>query len=73
MALIGDRVLGVAAVQLVSDKANLVTEVFLPCPAVSAMPTGEAQPGHTDTVPNGKSLYELAFFYHGSDNFVARD
>ena len=42
LALVSDGVFRVAAVQLVAGKASQVTEVFPPCSAVPAMPTGEA-------------------------------
>jgi hypothetical protein len=35
------------------------------------MPAGKAEPGHADTVPNGKALHALAFFYHGADDFMS--
>ena len=49
-ALVGDRQLGVAAVDVVAGEAGAVAEVLAARAAVAALAAGPAQPGHADPV-----------------------
>ncbi len=51
VARIGQRVLGVAAVQLVAREAGVLAQVLASAGAKTALPASPAQPGHTDPLP----------------------
>ncbi len=54
--MVGHRVLGVAAVDLISGEAGLVTQVLAPGQAVAAAPTGVAKPRHTHSVSQAEGI-----------------
>ena len=54
VAGVGDRVLGVAAVDLVAGEAGVRAQVLLARPAVAASAAGPAEPGHADPLARAR-------------------
>ena len=59
-ALVGDRQLGVAAVDVVAGEAGAVAEVLAAAAAVAALAAGPAEPGDADPVADREALRALA-------------
>ena len=55
VARVGDRVRGVAAVDLVAGEARAVAEIFAAVAAIGAGAVGPAEPRHADAVADGES------------------
>src|SRR5262249_1351809 len=71
IALLGHRILGVTAVDLISGEPGAIAKVFAAARAVSADAAGKAQPGDADPVARLKALDSLARAGHLADNRVA--
>ena len=69
---VGDRVLGVAAVELVAGEACAVAQVLAPGPAKTAYPAAPPQPWHSHPLVRRESLDARAGRYHGADDLVAQ-
>ena len=57
VARVGDRVRGVAAVDLVAGEAGAVAEIFLPVAAIGAGAVGQPEPRHADAVADGETFH----------------
>ncbi len=56
VALIGDAVVAVAAVQGVAGEARVRAQVLPAAPAIAANAAGPAEPGDADALPFGEAL-----------------
>ena len=71
--VVGDRVLRVAAVDLVPGEPRILAEVLAPRAAVAARAVGGAEPGHADPVAGCEPVHDLSGSDDRADNLVARD
>jgi len=69
--LVGDRVLGVAAVHAVPREARPRAQVLAPRPAVAALAARPRQPWHADAAARREALGTVASLGHGADDLVA--
>ena len=70
-ALVGDRDLGVAAVDVVAGELRVVAEVLAAAAAVAALAVGPAEPRHPDPLARGELLRPLPRLAHHADDLVA--
>ena len=73
VALVGDGVFRIAAVQLIPGEAGVIAQVLTSGETVAANTARVAQPGHSHPVADGKALHARAQLGHGADNFVPGD
>ena len=71
-ALVGDRVLRVAAVERVAGEARVVAEVLAPRPAVAARAAGPAQPRHADPLARREARRRPGRRRDRADDLVAQ-
>lgn len=68
---VGDRVVGIAAVDLIAGEARRVAKVFLSRYAVPALPAGVAEPRHADAVSQRQARDAIAQHRDRTDDLVA--
>ena len=73
VAMVGERVIGIAAVDMVAGEARRAAEVLAPRPAIVAFPAGPAQPRDADPLALGEALDSFAQCRHDADRLVPRD
>jgi hypothetical protein len=73
VAVVGDGVLGVTAVDLVAGEAGVRTEVLAARAAVRASAARPAEPRHAHAVARREALDALALADDGADDLVAED
>uniref|UniRef100_A0A0U1PBP6 Uncharacterized protein n=1 Tax=Mizugakiibacter sediminis TaxID=1475481 RepID=A0A0U1PBP6_9GAMM len=73
VARVGERVLGVAAVELIAGEARLLAQVLAAAAAVGANAAGPAQPRHADALAFAEALDARAARHHRADDLVAGD
>jgi hypothetical protein len=70
---VGDRVLGVAAVDLIAGEASPQAEILAPSEAVAAAAAGLPQPRDANPFPWIQAVDALACRDHGADDLVAEN
>ena len=70
-ALVGERVLCVSSINLVSREAGTVAQVFAPRAAVRAYSARETEPGDADPVAGAKTIDVVSDFRHDADDLMA--
>ena len=71
VALVGDRLLREAAVDVVAGEARLGAEVLPPAQAVVAAAAGPGEPRHSEPLSHGKPLRALPQRAYGPDDLMA--
>ena len=71
--LIGDRQLGITAIDLVASEARVIAEIFAAAAAKFAHPTGPAEPRHANPIADSKAVNLGAFFSDCTDDLVAEN
>jgi hypothetical protein len=71
--LVGNRVFGVAAIDLVSREAGAVAQVFATGQAVGTGPAGPTEPWDTDALPVADALDARPRRDHSADDLVTGD
>ena len=72
-ARVGDRVLGVAAVQLVAGEARLRAEILVAATAEAALAARPAEPRHADPVALAHGVDVASRPLHRGDDLVSED
>ena len=70
ITLVGERVFGIAAVEVIAGEARVVAQVFVAARAVAAFAAGVAQPRHADAVADIEAFGRRAFFGDDADDFM---
>ncbi len=73
VALVGDRLLRVAAIELIAGEAGPLAEVLAARAAVAALAVGPSQPRDPDPLPGGEALGPLPRPLDGADYLVSDD
>jgi hypothetical protein len=73
VTLVHDGVLGIAAVLIPPGEGRLDAEVLLTSETPTTFPTGVAQPGNANPIPDGESTGSGPYGVDQSDHFVTRD
>jgi hypothetical protein len=70
IARIGDRVLGIAAVDRIAGETRALAEILAPGAAIGARAAGEAEPGHADAHPRLQAAHTLAERLNVADDLM---
>ena len=70
--LMGHRILGVTAVDVVAGKAGAVAEIFLAAQAEVTVAAGFSQPGHAHHLADQAVRHRAAHLHHLADDLVPR-
>jgi hypothetical protein len=73
VARVGGRVLGIAAVELVTGEARVVAQILLAAPAIETGAVGRAQPRQADAIADSEALDARAERRNLADDLVAEN